>query len=279
MFDSFLAKRGNARTFARRLVLRRPARRATYSRSLWSGKVVLARLALARLLSRRGCCFVRQCLSPDHSRRDGRCPGCPPGSSPRDAGRARPTRKATAARRCSARTGVPPTGSRHGPGVGGPIAGRMAVAWPSRARRGWFHDHHARHAGESGRVSASQDAEAPAAGFLDRSDPGHLLVGHGRGVGGGHRQDTKGRRPGREQLVSARCTTCWKPATSRWPTAISAAYSISRCSGQPRRGCGVAQSIKSELPTSARASVWDPMITSVRHGADPERPKWMPIEQ
>ncbi len=34
--------------------------------------------------------------------------------------------------RCSARTGVPPTGSRHGPGVGGPIAGRMAVAWPSQ---------------------------------------------------------------------------------------------------------------------------------------------------
>ncbi len=44
MFDSF---RGAMRTFARRLVLRRPARRATYPRrSLWSGKVVLARLAL-----------------------------------------------------------------------------------------------------------------------------------------------------------------------------------------------------------------------------------------
>ena len=104
--------------------------------------------------------------------------------------------------------------------------------------------------------------QKPGCGLPHRADPGHLLVGHGARCWRRPSADTKGRRPERTACF-ARCTTCWKPATSRWPTAISAAGLTSRCSGSAAwmRCCA---NIKSELPTSARASVWDPTITSCR---------------
>ena len=144
--------------------------------------------------------FLSQCLSPDHSCRDavarliawrlaarleavfGRHRGLLHGAR-RSAGRS-PSR----------------IGARHRQAGRGRIAGDLALARAKGSRGGRVHHHHARHAGESGGLSAAENAEARLR-LSHRPNPGDLFALGGHGVGGGDRK-IQGQADRRKQLVS-----------------------------------------------------------------------------
>ena len=82
----------------------------------------------------------------------------------------------------------------------GRIAGGLALARTKSPRGGWFDHYHARHAGESGDLSAAEDPEAGLR-LPHCTHPGDLLALGGHGVGGGDRK-IQGQANRREQSVS-----------------------------------------------------------------------------
>ena len=144
--------------------------------------------------------FLSQCLSPDHSCRDA-------------VARLIAWRVARGLKPCSAETGayctarndlpeeaVARIGARHGQAGRGRIARDLALAWAKGPRGGRLDRHHARHAGESGGLSADEIAEARLR-LSHRPNPGDLFALGGHRVGGGDRQ-VQGEADGRKQLVS-----------------------------------------------------------------------------
>ncbi len=107
-----------------------------------------------------------------------------------------------------------------------------------------------------------------------------LLVGHGRGVGGGHRLGYQRKKTGENSLFPARCTTCWKPGdVAAWPTAISSGWFDIALLGQRGVGmrcCAQHQKRATDFRTGQRLGS-DDHLDARWH--KPGRPKWMPIEQ
>ena len=195
---SFFSRHGGGSSSARQLVLRRIAFARSYPQSVRNRKSSLARLgvhagdngmgfSLAMSQSRP---FVPRCGSPAYCLAfDARSPvvlgrhrGLLHGAS-RSAGRS-----------------IACAGARHRSAGRRRIAGDVALAWAKGPRGGRVHHHHARHGGESGSLSATENAEARL-WLSHRPNPGDLfaLCRHGAGRGD---QQIPGQADRRKQFVS-----------------------------------------------------------------------------
>ena len=219
--------------------------------------------------------FLSQCLSPDHSCREAvarliawRL------SQGLHALLGRHRRLLHGARRFAGRS-LPRVGPRQRPRSRRRSAARLALAWAPGARRRRLHDHDARHAGESGRVSAGQDASAGCGFPIAR-----ILVVFSLAVGTVLEAaigQYKAKQTGENSLFRTLHQTLLGTATWCWRTAISAAGSTSPCCRA--RGIDVVvrkhQLRPTDFRTGQRLGTDDHLVRL----AKPQRPDWMSAEQ